>query len=58
MRYGGVTVALTALIIAAVVIVNVIFSALSQRFLWYVDMTPDRCFTKASNAPKFNPRSR
>lgn len=44
-RYGGVTMALTALIIAVVVIVNVIFSALSQRFLWYIDMTPELLYT-------------
>ncbi len=44
-RYGGVTVALTALIIAVVVIVNVIFSALSQRFLLYIDMTPELLYT-------------
>ena len=37
--------ALTALIIAVVVIVNVIFSALSQRFLWYIDMTPELLYT-------------
>ena len=45
LRYGGVTAALTILIIAAVILVNVIFSALSQKFLWYVDLTPDRLFT-------------
>ena len=44
-RYGGVTVALTALIIAVVVIFNVIFSMLSQRFLWYIDMTPELLYT-------------
>ncbi|MBQ8141497.1 MAG: Gldg family protein [Clostridia bacterium] len=45
LRYGGVTAALTALIIAVVIIVNVIFSALSTKFLWYVDMTPDLLYT-------------
>ncbi|MBO5845633.1 MAG: Gldg family protein [Clostridia bacterium] len=44
-RYGGVTVALTALIIAVVVMLNVIFSMLSQRFLWYIDMTPELLYT-------------
>ncbi len=45
LRYGGVTFALTALIIAMVIVVNVIFSALSQKFLWYTDLTPDHLFT-------------
>ncbi len=45
LRYGGTSVLLTALIIAAVIIVNVIFSALSQRFLWYADLTPELLYT-------------
>ncbi len=45
LRYGSVTVVLTALIIAMVIVVNVIFSALSQKFLWYTDLTPDHLFT-------------
>lgn len=45
LRYAGTSAVLTALIIAAVIIVNVIFSALSTKFLWYVDMTPDMLFT-------------
>ena len=34
-RYGSVSVALTAAFIAAVVIINVIFTALSNKFMWY-----------------------
>ena len=45
LRYGGVTAALTALIIAAVIVFNVIFSALATRFTWYIDMTPDFLYT-------------
>ena len=45
LRYGGVTAALTALIIAVIILVNVIFSALSTKFLWYVDMTPELLYT-------------
>ena len=45
LRYGGVTAVLTALIIAVVIVVNVIFSALSQKFLWYADLTPELLFT-------------
>lgn len=49
LRYGGVTVALTTLIIAAVIIVNVIFTALAQKFLWYADLTPELLFTLSDN---------
>ncbi len=45
LRYGGVSALLTALIIAAIVLVNVIFSALSQKFTLYVDLTPEELFT-------------
>ncbi len=45
LRYGGVSAALTALIIVAVMIVNVGFSALSARYSWYADMTPDKLYT-------------
>lgn len=45
LRYGGVTAALTAAIIAIIILVNVIFSALSQKFLWYKDITPELLFT-------------
>ena len=49
LRYGGVTVALTTLIIAVVIIVNVIFTALAQKFLWYADLTPELLFTLSDN---------
>ncbi|MBR2293421.1 MAG: Gldg family protein [Clostridia bacterium] len=45
LRYGGVTALLTALVIAAVIVGNVIFSALAQKFLWYADLTPELLFT-------------
>ncbi len=45
LRYGGTSLALTALIIAAVIIVNVIFSLFVQRFTLYVDLTPELKFT-------------
>ena len=45
LRYGGVTAVLTALVIAAVIIFNVIFSALAGKLRWYVDLTPELLFT-------------
>ena len=50
LRYGGVSVALTALIIAVVILFNVLFSALAQKFLWRVDLTPDYVFTLSERA--------
>ena len=50
LRYGGVTAILTACIIAVVIIFNVIFSALAQKFLWYADLTPELLFTLSDNA--------
>ncbi len=45
LRYGGVTAVLTAAIIAIVIIVNVAFSALSQKFVWYTDLSTPLYFT-------------
>ena len=50
LRYGGVSAVLTALIIAVVIIINVLFSALAQRFLWYTDLTPELVFTLSDEA--------
>lgn len=49
LRYGGVTAVLTALIIAVIIVVNVMFSALSKKFLWYADLTPPELFTLSEN---------
>ena len=44
-RYGGITAVLTAAIIAIVIIINVMFTALAHKKLWYTDLTPDVEFT-------------
>lgn len=44
------SVLLTALIIAVIIIVNVIFSALAQKFLWYGDLTPELLYTMSDEA--------
>ena len=49
LRYGGVSAALTALIIAVLMIINVGFSALCARYAWYPDMTPDKLYTITDN---------
>ena len=50
LRYGGMSALLTALIIAVVIIVNVIFSALAQKFMWYADLTPELLYSLSDEA--------
>ena len=45
LRYGGSSAAITLAVIAVVVLINVIFSALANKFLWFIDMTPDKLYT-------------
>ncbi len=45
LRFGAIAIALTAFIIAAVVLLNVLFLSLAQNFRWYIDMTSESLFT-------------
>lgn len=45
LRYGTVSILLTALLIAAVILFNAIFYALAVRYLWYYDMTSSMSFS-------------
>lgn len=45
LRYGGISVAFTAAFIAVLIILNVVFSALAQKYLWYIDMTTETLYT-------------
>jgi hypothetical protein len=38
-RYGALATTLTAAVIALVVVVNVLFTAMTSNYRWYVDMT-------------------
>ena len=49
-RYGSISVALVAVIIAAVILVNAIFTALANKLLWFIDMTPNQIFTLSDEA--------
>ncbi len=49
-RYGSVSLALTIVIIAAVILLNAIFTALSEKFVWYIDMTSDQMYTLTDEA--------
>ncbi len=45
LRYGSLSIVLTALVIAVVIAVNAIVSMLVQRYTLYIDLTPDYHFT-------------
>ena len=45
LRYGSLSVVITALIIAVVVMVNVIFTALDQEAWLKIDLTPEQLYT-------------
>lgn len=45
LKYGSTSVALTALVLALIIIVNLIVALCVQRFSLYVDLTPDLHFT-------------
>ena len=44
-RYGTVSAALSILLIAVIILVNVIFTMLADKYLWYVDMTKAELYT-------------
>ena len=44
-RYGSTATAFTAAFIAVVAIFNIIFTALANRYMWYLDMTREEIFT-------------
>ena len=41
LKYGSLSVALTCVIIAAVVLFNGVFKMLADKYLWYTDLTRD-----------------
>ena len=49
-KHGSVSLALVIVIIAAVILVNAIFTALSDKYLWYVDMTAESIYTLSDAA--------
>ena len=50
LRYGSASAAITALVVAIVVILNVIFTMLCAKFLWYSDMTSSNLYTLSDEA--------
>lgn len=49
-KHGSVSLALVVVIIAAVILVNAIFTALARKNLWYIDMTAESIYTLSDGA--------
>ncbi len=49
-RYGGVAIALTSVLVAAVILFNALFSLLATKFGWYTDMTTESLYTLSDAA--------
>lgn len=49
-RHGSVSLALTLVIVAAVILINAIVTALGNKYLWYIDMTPDQLYSLSDEA--------
>ena len=50
LKYGSTAAAITALVIALVVVVNVVFTTLAAKFLWYSDMTDSNLYSLSDEA--------
>ena len=49
-RHGSTAALLTAFLIAVVVIINITFTALAQKYMWYTDMTTEKLYTLSPEA--------
>jgi len=49
-RYGSAATAFTCAFIAVVVVFNIIFTALANRYMWYIDMTAESVFSLSEEA--------
>jgi len=52
-RYGALATAMTAVFIAVVVLLNVIFTALCQHYLWYADLTEEEVFSLSEASKEY-----
>ncbi len=44
LKFGAFAVGLTVAVVALVVVINAVFSALATKFMWYVDMTAEQIY--------------
>ena len=52
-RYGSTATAITVFTVALVVLANVIFTALSEKYLWYADMTEKEVYSLSDATKKY-----
>ena len=45
LRYGSTAMAFTIAFVALIIVINIIFTAFAQRYMWYIDMTREQMFT-------------
>ncbi len=45
LKYGSFAVALTLVVVALVIVINVIVTALANKYMWYADMTDEELFS-------------
>jgi ABC-type uncharacterized transport system. len=49
-RYGSVATVFTVMFVAVVIVMNVITTALANKYLWYIDMTKEQIFSLSQEA--------
>ena len=49
-KYGSAATVFTIAFVAIVVIFNIIFSALAQKYMWYIDLTKEQVYTLSEEA--------
>ena len=52
-KYGSLAIGLTAAVIAFIIILNAVFSALSAHFFWYFDMTPGQIYQMSDESEEY-----
>ncbi len=52
-KYGSLAIGLTVAVIAFIIILNAVFSALANHFFWYFDMTPGQIYQLSDNTTKY-----
>ena len=50
LKYGSLATAFTIAFVAFVIIFNVIFTALAEKYMWYIDMTKEQVFSLSEEA--------
>lgn len=51
-KYGGLTISLTVVLIAAVVLLNAMFSTLAHHYSWFIDMTAEKVYSVSDECKK------